>query len=86
MFKRRRFPVEIILVYVRWYCKYGISYRDLTEMMQERGVDVDPSTIMRWVHRYALELEKRVWWYQGKIDELVRIVTMVEEQFFPSRR
>src|ERR1700678_1568893 len=36
------------------------SYRDLTEMMQERGVDVDPSTIMRWVHRYALELEKRV--------------------------
>jgi transposase, IS6 family len=52
MFKRRRFPVEIILVCVRWYCKYGISYRDLVEMMQERGVEVDPSTIMRWVHRY----------------------------------
>jgi len=49
MFKRRRFPVEIILVCVRWYCKYGISYRDLLEMMQERGVEVDPSTIMRWV-------------------------------------
>ena len=47
MFKRRRFPVEIILVCVRWYCKYGISYRDLTEMMLERGVEVDPSTIMR---------------------------------------
>jgi IS6 family transposase len=47
MFKRRRFPVDIILVCVRWYCKYGISYRDLAEMMQERGVDVDPSTIMR---------------------------------------
>jgi IS6 family transposase len=42
MFKRRRFPVEIILVCVRWYCKYGISYRDLVEMMQERGVEVDP--------------------------------------------
>ena len=53
MFKRRRFPVDIILVWVCWYCKYGISYRDLAEMMQERGVDVDPSTIMRWVHRYA---------------------------------
>ena len=53
MFKRRRFPVEIILVCVRWYCKYGISYRDLSEMMEERGVEVDPSTIMRWVHRYA---------------------------------
>ena len=59
MFKRRRFPVEIILLCVRWYCKYGISYRDLVEMMQERGVEVDPSTIMRWVHRYAPELEKR---------------------------
>ncbi len=65
MFERRRFPVEIILLCVRWYCKYGISYRDLVEMMQERGVEVDPSTIMRWVHRYAPELEKRVRWYQG---------------------
>ena len=65
MFKRRRFPVEIILLCVRWYCKYGISYRDLAEMMQERGVEVDPSTIMRWVHRYAPELEKRVRAYQG---------------------
>jgi IS6 family transposase len=64
MFKRRRFPVEIILVCVRWYCKYGISYRDLAEMILERGVDVEPSTIMRWVHRYAPELEKRVRWYQ----------------------
>ncbi len=65
MFRRRRFPVGIILVCVRWYCKYGISYRDLAEMMQERGVEVDPSTIMRWVHRYAPELEKRVHAYQG---------------------
>ena len=42
MFKRRRFPVEIILLCVRWYCKYGISYRDLVEMMQERGVGSGP--------------------------------------------
>ncbi len=47
MFSRRRFPVGIILVCVRWYCNYGISYRDLTEMMQERGVEVDPSTIIK---------------------------------------
>jgi IS6 family transposase len=60
LFKRRRFPVEIILLCVRWYCKYGISYRDLAEMMQERGVNVDPSTIFRWVQCYAPELEKRV--------------------------
>ena len=65
VFKRRRFPVEIILVCVRWYCKYGISYRDLAEMMQERGVDVDHTTIFRWVQRYAPEIEKRVCWYQG---------------------
>jgi transposase-like protein len=45
LFKRRRFPVDIILLCVRWYCKYGISYRDLAEMMQERGVNVDPSTL-----------------------------------------
>ena len=51
IFKRRRFPVEIILVCVRWYCKYGITYRDLAEMMQERGVEVDSSTIFRWVQR-----------------------------------
>ena len=65
VFKRRRFPAEIILLCVRWYCKYGISYRDLAEMMQERGVAVDPSTIFRWVQRYAPEIEKRVRWYQG---------------------
>ena len=67
MFKRRRFPVEIILLCVRWYCKYGISYRDLAERMQERGVAVDPSTLFRWVQRYAPELEKRVWrcWTTG---------------------
>ncbi len=50
---------------MRWYCKYGISYRDLAEMMQERGVGVDPSTIFRWVQRYAPEIEKRVRQYQG---------------------
>ena len=65
VFKRRRFPVEIILVCVRWYCKYGITYRDLAEMMQERGVEVDASTIFRWVQRYAPELEKRIRWHQG---------------------
>jgi transposase-like protein len=65
MFKRRRFPVEIILLCVRWYCKYGISYRDLAEMMEERGVAVDPSTIFRWVQRYAPEIETRIRPYQG---------------------
>ena len=65
LFKRRRFPVKIILLCVRWYCKYGISYRDLAEMMSERGVAVDPSTLFRWVQRYAPEIEKRIRPYQG---------------------
>jgi transposase, IS6 family len=60
------FPAEIILLCVRWYCKYGISYRNLSEMMSERGVQVDPSTIFRWVQRYAPEIDKRVRPYQGK--------------------
>jgi transposase-like protein len=66
LFKRRRFPVAIILLCVRWYCKYGISYRDLAEMMSERGVSVNPSTIFRWVQRYAPEFEKRVRPYYGQ--------------------
>ncbi|MBJ6128569.1 IS6 family transposase [Microvirga splendida] len=65
LFKRRRFPVETILLCVRWYCMYGISYRDLAEMMQERGVVVAPSTIFRWVQRYAPEIERRIRQYQG---------------------
>ena len=65
LFKRRRFPVEIILLCVRWYCKYGISYRGLAEMMQERGVAVAPSTIFRGVQHYAPEIEKRIRPYQG---------------------
>ncbi len=64
LFKRRRFPVEIILLCVRWYCKYGLSYRDLGEM-SERGVNGDASTLFRWVQRYAPEIEKRVRWCQG---------------------
>jgi transposase-like protein len=44
---------------VRWYCRYALSYRDLEEMM-ERGIEVDHSTINRWVLKYATELDKRI--------------------------
>jgi transposase-like protein len=73
IFKRRPFLVEIIPLCVRWYCKYGISYRDLAEMMQERGVEVDPSTLFRWVQRYAPEIEKRVRPYQGSRSSSWRV-------------
>ena len=56
-FKCRHFEGEIILWAVRWYCRYGISYRDLEQMMGERNVSVDHCTIYRWVQRYAPEIE-----------------------------
>jgi transposase-like protein len=62
-FKGRHFEGEIVLWAVRWYCRYGISYRDLEQMMTERGVSVDHSTIYRWVQRYAPEIEKRLRWH-----------------------
>ena len=62
-FKWRHFRGEIILSCVRWYCKYGISYRDLEEMMRERGLEVDHTTLYRWVQHYAPEMEKRLRWY-----------------------
>ncbi len=58
-FKWRHFEAEIILVCVRWYLRYALSYRDLEELMQERGLSVDHTTIYRWVQHYAPELEKR---------------------------
>ncbi len=62
-FKWRHFRGEMILGCVRWYCKYGISYRDLKEMMLERGLDVDHTTLYRWIQHYAPEMEKRLRWY-----------------------
>jgi transposase, IS6 family len=58
-FKWRHFQAEIILLCVRWYLRYSLSYRDLEEIMLERGLRVDHTTIYRWVQRYAPELEKR---------------------------
>ena len=59
LLKWRHFTAEMILCAVRWYLRYALSYRDVEELMQERGVTVDHTTIFRWVQRYAPELEKR---------------------------
>ena len=56
MFKGRHFESSIILLCVRWYLSYGLSLRDLEEMIAERGVSVDHSTIHRWVVRYTPQL------------------------------
>jgi transposase-like protein len=58
-FKWRHFQPEIILCGVRWYLRYSLSYRDVEELMRDRGMSVDHTTVFRWVQRYAPELDKR---------------------------
>ena len=48
-----RFPPEVILLAVRWYLRFGVSYRDVEELLAERGIDVDHVTIFRWVQRFT---------------------------------
>ncbi len=57
-FKRLHYPVDVILVCLRWYLAYSLSLRNLEEMMQERGIDVDHSTIHRWVLRLTPKLAR----------------------------
>ena len=55
-FKRRHFENNVILMLVRWYVAYALSYRDVEELALERGLKVDHSTIHRWVVHYAPQL------------------------------
>jgi IS6 family transposase len=59
-FKWRHYAPDVILLCVRWYCRYQLSYRDLEEMMRERGLSVHHVTIFRWVQRYAPEINRRM--------------------------
>ena len=59
MVKGRQFDRSVILLCVRWYLAYGLSLRDLEEMMAERGIAVDHATIHRWLIRYSPELLQR---------------------------
>ncbi|PFY05931.1 IS6 family transposase [Bacillus pseudomycoides] len=60
LFKWKHYHHDIILQTVRWYLRYNLSFRDLVEMMEERGLSVAHTTIMRWVHQYGPELDKRI--------------------------
>src|ERR1700689_5225450 len=59
LFKGRHFDQEIIVLCVRWYLRYKLSFRDLAEMMAERGLSLAHTTIMRWIQCYVPEFEKR---------------------------
>jgi putative transposase len=74
-FKGAHFPPDIILMGVRWYVAYPLSMRHIEELMLERGVHVDHSTINRWVIKYSPQLEeafhrrKRPVWISWRLDE-----------------
>jgi putative transposase len=74
-FKGAHFPKDIILLGVRWYVAYPLSTRHVEELMQERGVSVDHSTVNRWVIKYSPQLEeafhrrKQPVWVSWRMDE-----------------
>jgi putative transposase len=74
-FKGAHFPPDIILMGVRWYVAYPLSYRHVEELLEERGVPIDHATIQRWVVKYSPLLEeafhwrKRSVWVSWRMDE-----------------
>lgn len=59
-FKWKHYQSEIIMICLRWYLKYPLSYRNLEEMMKERNIEVDHTTIYRWVNQYSTEINKKM--------------------------
>jgi transposase-like protein len=74
-FQGAHFPPELILMGVRWYVAYPLSYRHVEALMEERGVPIDHATIQRWVVQYSPQLEeafhrrKRAVWVSWRMDE-----------------
>jgi putative transposase len=59
-FKGTHFPKEVMLMAIRWYLAYPLSYRHVEELLQERGISVDHATVQRWVVKYAPLLERKL--------------------------
>jgi transposase, IS6 family len=60
LFKWRQFEPEVILLAVGWYLRFSLSYREVEELLVERGLSVDHVTVWRWVQRYAPEIQRRL--------------------------
>ena len=60
LFKWRQFEPEVILLAVGWYLRFSLSYRDVEELLAERGLHADHVTVWRWVQRYAPAMERRL--------------------------
>ena len=72
-FKWRHYQPEIIILNVRWYLRYALSYRDLEEMMCERGLSVDHTTIYRWVKSYGPKIDQRLRSHLKKSNDSWRV-------------
>ena len=73
LFRGRHFNHSIIILCVRWYITYKLSYRDLGEMMAERGVNIVHTTILRWVQHYVPEFAKRRQHYSRPVGSSWRV-------------
>ena len=83
LFEGRHFDREVIVLCVRWYLRFKLSYRDLVEMMAERGLPLAHTTIMRWVHHYAPEFERR--WNRFARTSWVKSCQRVDETYVKIR-
>jgi transposase-like protein len=79
MYRQRAFDGDIIELCVRWYITYRLSYRDLAEMMAERGIEAAHTTVLRWVIRHVPEVEKRC----GRFSKPVGTLRRVDETHVP---
>ncbi|MCG5079015.1 IS6 family transposase [Paraburkholderia tagetis] len=71
--KRLHYPLDVILMCVRWYVAYPLSLRHLEEMMAERGISVDHSTVHRWAIKLLPVLEKAFWRYKRPVGKSWRV-------------
>ena len=78
LFRKRQFEPSIIATCVRWYCRFSLSLRDLEELMAERGLAVDHTTIWRWVQRYGPEVHRRL---RGNLNQNLRLGTSMKPSF-----
>jgi transposase-like protein len=73
LFHGRHFDRAIIILYVRWYITYELSYLNLVEMISKRGVDISDTTILRWIQCYVPEFEKRWRRYARRVGRSWRV-------------
>jgi hypothetical protein len=69
LFKWRQFEPEVILLAVGWYLRFSLSYRDVEELLAERGLHADHVTVWRWVQRYAPEMDGTTFALAAQTDQ-----------------